>query len=126
MLDILQLRANPDELEQLRLCQATPRSDCLAAFTVRRAGQIWPVASWDHAHQERINVRGWFPLLDQIADEFLLWWPKGGCFFVSRDRVTYRPTENESRDVMFLQFEPHRLTVVPPRQVETVQAYTAS
>ena len=130
MLDILQLHANPDELDQLRLCQATPRNDCLAAFTVRRHGQIWPVASWDHACDEKINVRGWFPLLDKMADEFLLWWPKGGCFFVAKDRVTYRPAEHDSRSVMFLQLETHRLTVVPPRpvevEVERAQIYSAS
>ena len=33
------------------------------------------------------NVRGWFQLLDQMADEFLLWWPQGGVFMVSRDAV---------------------------------------
>jgi hypothetical protein len=65
-------------------------------------------------------------LLDQIADEFLLWWPKGGCFLVSRDRATYRAAEHDPREVLFLLFEPHRLTVVPPRQVEPVRAYTAS
>ena len=127
MLDILQLRTSPDELDQLRVCQATPRTDCLAAFTVKRVGQIWPVAKWDDAPvDERINVRGWFPLLDKIADEFLLWWPKGGCFFVSRDKVTYRPAENEPREVLFLQLESHRLAVVPPRRVNASQAISAS
>jgi hypothetical protein len=127
MLDILQLHANPDELDQLRLCQGALRGDCLAAFTVRQPGQIWPVASWDNVPSgEKINVRGWFPLLDKIADEFLLWWPKGGCFFVSKDRVTYRPAEHDPRAVLFLQLETHRLTVVPPRQVEAVRAYSAS
>jgi hypothetical protein len=116
MLDILQLRTSPDELDQLRQCQATPRGDCLAAFTVRRPGQIWPMAKWDDAPvEERVNVRGWFPLLDKIADEFLLWWPKGGCFFVSRDKVTHRPAEHEEREVLFLQLETPRLAVVPRR-----------
>jgi hypothetical protein len=121
MLDILQLRTSPDELDQLRMCQVTPRSDCLAAFTVRGAGQIWPVAKWDNAPvDERMNVRGWFPLLDKIADEFLLWWPKGGCFFVSREKVTHRPAENEAREVLFLQLETPRLAVVP-RRADTVR-----
>jgi len=116
MLDILQLRTTPDELDQLRLCQAVPRTDCFAAFTVRRPGQIWPVAKWDDTLvEERINVRGWFPLLDKIADEFLLWWPKGGCFFVSRDKVTHRPAESDEREVLFMQLETHRLAVVPRR-----------
>ena len=127
MLDILQLRTNHDELGQLRLCQAVPRTDCLAAFTVKGAGQIWPVAKWEDALvEERINVRGWFPLLDKIADEFLLWWPKGGCFFVNRDKVTYRPAEDDPREVLFLQLETHRLAVMPRRVVETRRAYSAT
>jgi len=126
MLDILQWRTSPDELDQLRLCQTAPRTDCLAAFTVRRPEQIWPVAKWDDTPvDERANVRGWFPLLDKIADEFLLWWPKGGCFFVSRDKVTYRPAENEEREVLFLQLETHRLAVVA-RRADAQQAISAS
>jgi hypothetical protein len=122
MLDILQLRVHPDEIDQLRLCQSTPHTDCVAAFTVKSPGQIWPVASWEDApREERVNVRGWFPLLDKIADEFLLWWPKGGCFFVSRDKVTHRFVEDDARGVMFLQLETHRLTVVPTRPVEVTR-----
>jgi hypothetical protein len=127
MLDILQLRINPDDLEQLRLCQIKARGDCLAAFTVRGAGMIWPVASWDETPvEERMNVRGWFALLDQIADEFLIWRPQGGCFFVLREGVIYRNNENDTDGVLFLQFEVNRLMAVPPRQVETTQAVTAS
>jgi hypothetical protein len=127
MLDILQLRINPDELEQLRLCQIRLRGDCHAAFTVRGPGMIWPVASWDETPvAERMNVRGWFPLLDQIADEFLIWRPQGGCFFVSREGVTYRNEESDMAGVLFLQFEFNRLMAVPPRQVEATQAVTAS
>jgi hypothetical protein len=120
MLDILQLRINPDELEQLRLCQIRPRGDCLAAFTVRGPETIWPVASWDDTPVvERVNVRGWIPLLDQIADEFLIWRPQGGCCFVSREGAIYRTEESDPDGVLFLQFEAHRLMAVPPRQVET-------
>jgi hypothetical protein len=113
MLDMLQLRINLDEFDQIRLCQVSPRSDCHAAFTVRGPGLVWPVASWgETATEERINVRGWFPVLDQIADEFLLWWPQGGCFFVSREGVTYRPQEGVKAGVLFLQLEVNRLKVV--------------
>jgi hypothetical protein len=122
----VQLRVTADELEQLGLCRASPRSDCIAAFTVKGPGQIWPVATWDDAPQaERINLRGWFPLLDTMADELLLWWPKGGCFFVSKDRVTYRPTERDARGAMFLMLESHQLSVVPPRQLGLVRPYSA-
>jgi hypothetical protein len=127
MLDILQVRISPDDLEQLRLCQIRPRGDCLAAFTVRGPGTIWPVASWDETPvEERVNVRGWFPLLDQIADEFLIWRPQGGCFLVSREGVTYRNEESDVSGVLFLQFDVNRLMAVPPRQMETTQVITAS
>jgi hypothetical protein len=117
MLDILQLRVNPDELEQLRSCQIGQRNDCVAAFTVKATGAIWPVASWqDVPVEQRINVRGWFQLLDQMADEFLLWWPQGGVFFVSRDTVTHRLHPRDMNGVLFLQLELNRLTVVPQPQ----------
>ncbi len=112
MNDILQLRVHLDDFDQLRRCQIMPPSDCHAAFTVK-GRMTWPIASWGEAPaEERINVRGWFPLLDQMADEFLIWRPKGGCFFVHRDKVTYRVAENDPRSVMFLQLELSRLMAV--------------
>jgi hypothetical protein len=87
---------------------------------------IWPVASWgEPPAAERINVRGWFPLLDKMADEFLIWRPQGGCFSVYRDKATYRIAENDSRNVLFLQLELNRMVVVPPRQAEPARAYLA-
>jgi hypothetical protein len=116
MLDILQLRINATELQQLRHCQLRPPSDCHAAFTVTSPGAIWPVASWsDPAADERINVRGWFPLLDQIADELLLWWPKGGCCFVKGEEVTFRRSEDDRVGVLFLHFEMNGPIAVAPK-----------
>ena len=124
MLDILQLRVHLDEFDQLRLCQVNQRDDCHAAFTVQGTKTIWPVASWgDTSAAERINVRGWFPLLDQMADEFLIWRPQGGCFFVSRDHVTYRRSENDARSVLFMQLELNRLAVVPHRNLDVLRSY---
>jgi hypothetical protein len=123
MTDILQLRVQLDDFDQLRRCQIAPPSDCHAAFTVKGRA-IWPVASWGETPaEERINVRGWFALLDQIADEFLIWRPQGGCFFVQRDKVTYRVAESDARSVMFLQIELNRPTAVP-RQAEPLRAYS--
>ncbi|HEY4379456.1 MAG TPA: hypothetical protein VGN01_03860 [Acidobacteriaceae bacterium] len=114
MLDILQLRVHPEELEQLHICQVRRRTDCMAAFTVKGKQQIWPVASWGEIPvEEKINVRSWFPLLDKIADEFLIWRPQGGCFFVDRDRVYYRVAETDARGVLFMELEMPRLAVVP-------------
>jgi hypothetical protein len=116
MLDILQLRINATELQQLRHCQLRPPSDCHAAFTVTSPGAIWPVASWsDPAADERINVRGWFPLLDQIADELLLWWPKGGCCFVKGEEVTFRRSADDRVGVLFLHFEMNGPIAVAPK-----------
>jgi hypothetical protein len=116
MVDILQLRVHPDEFEQLRLCQTKPPSDCHAAFTVSGIVQIWPLASWDEVPvKDRVNVRGWFPLLDQIADEFLIFRPHGGCFFVTRDGARYRVEQSETRGVLFLGLEVQGLALVPPR-----------
>ncbi len=129
MLDILQLHVNLDEFDQLRLCQAAPPSDCHAAFTVRGAKTIWPAANWDETEAAgKINVRGWFPLLDKMADEFLIWRPQGGCFFVHREKVTYRIAEHDPRNVMFLLLEQNRMAVVPPRTIEPampLRAYLA-
>jgi hypothetical protein len=129
MLDILQLRVSLDEFDQLRLCQVAPPSDCHAVFTVRGPRMIWPVASWGETPEAaKINVRGWFPLLDKMADEFLIWRPQGGCFEVERDRVTYRIAEDDPRKVMFLMLELGRLAVVPQRQLEPampLRAYLA-
>ena len=114
MADILQLRVHPEELNQLRLCQAQPRSDGYAAFTFKGPETIWPLASWgEPAVSERINVRGWFPLLDEIADEFLIWRPAGGCVVVSHEGARYRLEEQQRPGVEFLQFELSRLLVVP-------------
>jgi hypothetical protein len=60
-----------------------------------------------------------------MADEFLIWRPQGGCFFVYREKVTYRIAENDSRNVLFLQLELNRMVVVPPRQAEPARAYLA-
>jgi hypothetical protein len=54
-------------------------------------------------------------LLDRIADEFLIWWPKGACFFVSRDTVTYRVHERDARGVLFLQLEAKGPQLVQPQ-----------
>ena len=126
MLDVLQLRIHLDVFDRLRLCQAVLRSDCHAAFTVTGMQSIWPLASWDETSLvEQINVRGWFPLLDQIADEFLLWHPQGGCFFVHRDRVVYRVAESDSRGVLFMQLELDRpIVVVPRRPADSRRAYS--
>jgi hypothetical protein len=95
------------------VCQVELRNDCHAAFTVKGPGITWPVASWRNALvEEQINVRGWFALLDKIADEFLIWRPQGGCLFVYRDRVTYR-IEESAPSVLFLQLEVNRLMVMP-------------
>jgi hypothetical protein len=112
MLDILQLRVNQEEIEQLHSCQMRRRGDGQAVFTVEGPGTIWPLASWDAPVVGRINVRGWFPLLDTIADEFLLWWPQGGCIFVSGEEATYRRHESDTTGVLFLALEVNRLHLV--------------
>jgi len=127
MLDILQLRMYQEEFDQLEICQIRRRDDCHAAFTVKGKDQIWPVASWGEIPaEEKINVRGWFPLLDKIANELLIWRPQGGSIFVTRDSVFYRLAETDTRGVLFLQLEMHRLAVVPPRQVDVVRAQVAT
>jgi hypothetical protein len=127
MLDILQLRISLDEFDQLRLCQTRPLSECHAAFTANGPEVIWPLAtSGEMPIEERINVRGWFPLLDRIADEFLIFLPKGGCFYVSREGASYRVGDGDARSLLFLQFELNRLAVVPPRTAETRRQYSAN
>lgn len=122
MLDILQLRVKPEELEQLHSCQLQQRADGFAAFTVKGSGTVWPFASWGEPPAgEKMNVRGWFPLLDQIADEFLIWWPKGGCFFVGKDAVTHRLRPEDGSGVLFLELELNRLKVMTA-QTKAVRA----
>jgi hypothetical protein len=124
MIDILQLRVNLDAFDQLRLCQTEQRIDCHAAFTVKGTETIWPSASWaDTAPEERVNVRGWFPLLDQIADEFLIFRPEGGCFFVYRESVRYRLEDGDSRGVVFMRIEINRLVAVASRQADVLRTY---
>lgn len=124
MLDILELRIQPEELEQLRQCQALPRSDSQAAFTVKGAKTIWAGAYWANtAAEQRVNVRGWFPLLDKIADEFLIWRPQGGCFFLTHEGARYRLSEDHRPGVEFLLFELSRPVVVTSWQ--PVEARTA-
>jgi hypothetical protein len=122
MLDILQMRVHPEELDQLHICQVRRRNDGLAAFTVKSKQQIWPAAIWGDAPADaKINVRGWFPLLDKIADELLIWRPQGACVFVSRDCAHYRVAETDARGVLFLELETPRLAVVPSRQLGMLQ-----
>jgi hypothetical protein len=127
MLDILQLRIGLDEFDQLRLCQTRLLSEFHAAFTASGPEVIWPLATaGDTPFEERINVRGWFPLLDRIADEFLIFRPKGGCFYVSREGASYRVGDGDARRWTFLQFELNRLAMVPSRTVETRRAHSAN
>ena len=124
MLDILQLRIRLDDFDQLRRCQIAPPGDCHAVFTVKGRA-IWPVVSWGETRaEERINVRGWFPLLDQIADEFLIWRPRGGCFFVDREKAAYRIAESDARSVMFMQLELNRPMAVTARKAEPLPGYS--
>jgi hypothetical protein len=119
MLDILELQVQPEELEQLRQCQARPRPDCHAAFTVDGGHSIWPVVEWGQPQgQQRVNVRGWFPLLDKIADEFLIWRPQGGAFFVTQEGARYRVNEDHRPGVEFMLFELSRPTVLAHWQSE--------
>jgi hypothetical protein len=114
MLDILELQIHPEELEQLRQCQAKQRVDCHAAFTVKGRDTIWPLAHWSGTLGEQpVNVRGWFPLLDKIADEFLIWRPQGGPVFVTHEGARFRRDKDHQPGVEFLLFELTRPTVVP-------------
>ncbi len=125
MLDILELRVQPEELDQLRQCQTRPRSDGYAAFTVKGPKTVWAGAHWNHnSAEQRVNVRGWFPLLDKIADEFLIWRPQGGCFFVSHEGDRYRLSEDHRPGVEFLLFELTRPMVVSQWQPQP-EAQTA-
>jgi len=123
MLDILEFKVHPEELEQLRQCQAKPRVDCHAAFTVRGPETIWPLAHWEGSLAEQpVNVRGWFPLLDRIADEFLIWRPQGGPLFVSPEGARYRREEHHKPGVQFLLFEQSRLKLVAQPAREPISA----
>jgi hypothetical protein len=123
MMDILELRVLPEELEQLRQCQAKPRTDCHAAFTVHGRETIWPLAHWGKTPAEQpLNVRGWFPLLDKIADEFLIWRPHGGPVFVTHEGVRYRREEHHQPGVEFLLFEVVRPKLVPQPEREAIPA----
>lgn len=123
VLDILELRVLPEELEQLRQCQAKPRTDCCAAFTVQGRETIWPLACWGATpSQQPINVRGWFPLLDQIADEFLIWRPQGGPIFVTHEGARYRRDETHHPGVEFLLFDVARPKLLPQPQREAIPA----
>lgn len=117
MLDILEVRVHPEELEELRQCQMRPRGDCQAAFTVRGRDTIWPLVEWGQTQpQQLVNVRGWFPLLDKIADEFLIWRPQGGPVFVTHEGARYRLSEDHRPGVEFLLFELSRPMVISHRQ----------
>ena len=123
MLDILELRVQPEELEQLRKCQTGPRHDCHAAFTVAGRDCIWPAVEWGKPQgQQRVNVRGWFPLLDKIADEFLIWRPQGGAFFITHEGARYRTSEDHRPGVEFLLFELSRPMVLPQPELELISA----
>jgi hypothetical protein len=60
-----------------------------------------------------------------MADELLIWQPRGGCIFIYRDRAVYR-TERASPGVLFLQLEMNRLMAVPPRQTDLRRVSTAT
>jgi len=123
MLDILELRVLPEELDQLRQCQTRPRPDCQAAFTVDGKDCIRPMVDWAQpSGQPRINVRGWFPLLDKIADEFLIWRPQGGAFFITHEGVRYRTSEEHRPGVEFILFELSRPMMLPQPELELISA----
>lgn len=123
MLDILELRVQPEELDQLRQCQTRPCADGHAAFTVDGRDSIWPVVDWGKPQgQQRVNVRGWFPLLDKIADEFLIWRPQGGAFFITHEGARYRLSEDHRPGVEFLLFELSRPMVLPQPERELISA----
>jgi len=91
MLDILEFKVHPEELEQLRQCQAKPRVDCHAAFTVRGPETIWSRTSscasgaellWDCSGCRLAEIG---PALALVPSAVLtLWSIAGFCICVSR------------------------------------------
>ena len=123
MLDILELQVHPEELDQLRQCQAAQSAEGHAAFTVKGPDTIWPLAHWTGTPSEPpVNVRGWFPLLDAIADELLIWRPQGGPIFLTQHGARYRREEHHTPGVEFLLFDVKRPKLIPQIAREPLSA----
>ena len=67
------------------------RGDCFASFSVNANHEIWVYVtrSWTKEEKRRY-VSGQCPIIEQIAEEYLLARPEGGRVLVKRDGLFYR------------------------------------
>jgi hypothetical protein len=92
----------------LRYAQPKKRTDCQAAFTAVGT-EIWPFVHWGNTPaNEREQFRGCSTVLDQIADELIMWRPDGGRFFIEQTGVYFRESELGPK-YQFVRFPPFDL-----------------
>jgi hypothetical protein len=96
------IRITRAQFEELRSIQIKYRMDWPAAFSTNEHGDLWLFAgrSWTHPHK-RVDVRGVFLILDQVADLYTVLREEGGRFFVDDRGVFWK---NQSTQQQFVQW----------------------
>lgn len=73
-----------EEFEGLLALRRRRRLDWPACFSTNIEGQIWPFVTKGYTKaDQRENVRGELPFLDELANRFLLLRPQGGRMFLN-------------------------------------------
>jgi len=91
------LEITRDQFDEFKKLQVKKRWDWPATFSTNSQGSIWPyVTNGRTPIEDRNNVRGESPLLDEIADRYTTMREEGGRFFIGWNGAFWR-SENDDR-----------------------------
>ena len=85
------LEITREQFDQFKSLQLRKRWDWPATFSTNPQGAIWPyVTNGRTPVEDRANVRGISPLLDEVADRYMAMRENGGRFFISWSGAFWR------------------------------------
>ena len=93
------------ELDLLKKVGPVEHRKWPAVFSCNEYNDLWLFITYGYtAPEDRIDVRGKFPVLDAIADEYLEHRPRGGRFFVSDEGAFFNEGDGQG-DEQFIKFK---------------------
>jgi hypothetical protein len=90
------LEITPEQFKKFKELQVKKRWDWPATFSTNAQGSIWPYVTNGRTPEEnRTDVRGDSPLLDQVADIYTALREEGGRFFIGWDGAFWRSANDD-------------------------------
>jgi hypothetical protein len=93
------------DLEQIKRLQIKPRSDWPAVFSTNVHGEIWPFWTYGYTYgRDRVDVRGFSPVVDEVAERYRQLRGEGGRFFIDATGAFYKDELSGSFTRQFVSF----------------------